>query len=97
MGVPVIGIIENMSGMLCPHCGEEIALFGKGGGERVAKELGVPFLGVIPLDPEIVQASDEGRPFVLRHTDSPAWKAIDAVMEALLNKVKEMENEQRKS
>jgi ATP-binding protein involved in chromosome partitioning len=88
MDVPVLGIIENMSGMICPHCGEEIQLFGKGGGEKAAKDLGVPFLGAIPLDPDIVKASDEGRPYVLRHSDSPAWKAIDEIMEELLKQVK---------
>jgi ATP-binding protein involved in chromosome partitioning len=91
MDVPVLGIIENMSGMICPHCGEEILLFGKGGGEKAAKDLGVTFLGAIPLDPNIVKASDEGRPFVLHHSDSPAWKAIDEIMEKLLEQVKELE------
>jgi ATP-binding protein involved in chromosome partitioning len=94
MDVPVLGIIENMSGMICPHCGEEVQLFGKGGGEKAAKDLGVPFLGAIPLDPDIVKSSDEGRPYVLRHSDSPAWKAIDGIMEELLKQVKELEDKE---
>jgi len=85
--VPVIGIIENMSGMICPHCGETIDLFGRGGGKKAAEDLNVPFLGAIPLDPEMVKAGDEGRPYVLRHADNPTWKAVDAVMENLVKLV----------
>ncbi len=84
LGLPVIGVIENMSGMLCPHCGEEIDLFGKGGGKKLAEELGVPFLGSIPLDIEMRKAGDEGRPFIIRRGDSPTWKAVDKVMEELI-------------
>jgi ATP-binding protein involved in chromosome partitioning len=85
--VPVIGIIENMSGMICPHCKNTIDLFGRGGGEKAARKLGVPYLGSIPLDPVMVKAGDEGRPFVFRHADTPAWKAVDAVMEKLVELV----------
>jgi len=87
LDLPVIGIIENMSGMICPHCGETIDLFGRGGGKKAAQELGVPYLGSIPLDPEMVKACDEGRPYILRHSDSPTWKAVDAVMENLVRVV----------
>ena len=85
--LPVIGIIENMSGMICPHCGDTIDIFGRGGGEKAARELGVPYLGVIPLDPGMAKAGDEGRPYVLRHADTPTWKAVDAVMENLVKRV----------
>jgi ATP-binding protein involved in chromosome partitioning len=64
--VPVIGIIENMSGFVCPHCGKETNIFKYGGGERSASELGVPFLGRVPLDPKMVEAADNGTPFVLQ-------------------------------
>jgi Mrp family chromosome partitioning ATPase len=84
LGLPVIGVIENMSGMICPHCGEEIDLFGKGGGKKLADELRVPFLGSIPLDIEMRKAGDEGRPFIIRRGDSPTWKSVDAVMEELI-------------
>jgi ATP-binding protein involved in chromosome partitioning len=84
LGLPVIGVIENMSGMLCPHCGGEIDLFGKGGGRKIADELGVPFLGSIPLDIEMRKAGDEGRPFIIRRGDSPTWKSVDKVMEELI-------------
>jgi ATP-binding protein involved in chromosome partitioning len=85
--LPVIGIIENMSGMICPHCNKTINLFGKGGGKKAAEDLGVPYLGSIPLDPAIVKASDEGRPYILRHADTPTWKAVDTVMENLVKRV----------
>ncbi len=70
--IPVIGIIENMSGFVCPHCGCEIDLFGKGGGERVAEEMGVPFLGSVPLDPLVVRSGDSGIPFVLEINSATA-------------------------
>jgi ATP-binding protein involved in chromosome partitioning len=87
LGLPVIGIIENMSGMVCPHCGGEIDLFGKGGGKKIAEELSVPFLGAIPLDIEMRKAGDEGRPFIIRRGDSPTWKSVDKVMEELIRVV----------
>ncbi|HDQ07262.1 MAG TPA: ATP-binding protein [Methanoculleus sp.] len=88
IGLPVIGIIENMSGMVCPHCKGAIDLFGSGGGERAARDLGVPFLGSIPLDPEIRKAADEGRPYLIRgpgtDPDDPTRKRVDAVMEEII-------------
>jgi len=85
--VPVIGIVENMSGFQCPHCGKEIDLFKMGGGEKAAMELQVPFLGRIPFDPEIVQNCDRGKPFVAAEPDSPAAKVFreitDRVEESL--------------
>ncbi|HZD42888.1 MAG TPA: Mrp/NBP35 family ATP-binding protein, partial [Methanomicrobiales archaeon] len=88
MDLKVLGIIENMSGMVCPHCGKDIDLFGRGGGKRAADELEVPFLGTIPVDPEMRKAADEGRPFIIRRgTDNPTWKAVDQVMENLVKVV----------
>ncbi|HUH79436.1 MAG TPA: Mrp/NBP35 family ATP-binding protein [Methanoregula sp.] len=87
LGLPVIGVIENMSGLICPHCGTEIDLFGKGGGKKVAEELGIPFLGAIPLDIDMRKAGDEGRPFIIRRGDSLTWKSVDMVMEALIKVV----------
>lgn len=63
--LPVIGLIENMSGFICPHCGGRIDIFRSGGGERLASEMGIRFLGRIPLDPSIVESGEDGRPFVL--------------------------------
>lgn len=85
LGLPVIGVVENMSAMVCPHCGVEIDLFGKGGGKKIADELKVPFLGSIPLDIEMRKAGDEGRPFIIRRSgESPTWKSVDRVMEELI-------------
>lgn len=62
--IPVLGVVENMSGYVCPHCGETVNIFGTGGGEEAAKKYGVPFLGRIPIYPEIAEKSDEGVPVV---------------------------------
>jgi ATP-binding protein involved in chromosome partitioning len=77
---PVVGVIENMSYLICPHCGEKIELFGGGVAERVASEMGVPFLGSIPLEPKIAQNSDSGTPFVLENPDGPATKAFIGIV-----------------
>jgi ATP-binding protein involved in chromosome partitioning len=74
--IPVLGIVENMSGFQCPHCGRAIDLFKTGGGEKAARELGVPFLGRIPIDPEIVTACDEGKPFVFSVNGSAALQSF---------------------
>jgi ATP-binding protein involved in chromosome partitioning len=85
--IPVLGIIENMSGLVCPHCGGKVDVFGEGGGKKAAQELGVPFLGAIPLDPELVRAGDSGRPFILRHADSPTFRATDSVLQLLVKQI----------
>lgn len=72
----VLGVAENMSGLFCPHCDEEIDVFGSGGGERLAREMGLPFLGRIPLDPAVRRAGDSGHPTVLSDPGSPAGKAL---------------------
>lgn len=87
LGFPVIGVIENMSGMVCPHCGEELDIFGKGGGKKIAEENKVPFLGAIPIDMEMRKAGDEGRPFIIRRKDNPTWQSVDKVMEELIKVV----------
>jgi len=74
--VPVLGIIENMSYFECSHCHERTHIFSRGGGETISTELGVPFLGAIPIDPGVVRAGDEGEPWVAREPDSPAGKAF---------------------
>ncbi|MDH5634655.1 MAG: Mrp/NBP35 family ATP-binding protein [Candidatus Bathyarchaeota archaeon] len=76
LGVPVIGIIENMSGFICPKCGTKIDIFKVGGGRKIAEDLSVPFLGSIPVDPEICLDSDNGTPFILKQENSPATKAF---------------------
>ena len=76
LGVPVLGIVENMAGYQCPKCGHLEPIFGAGGGRRTADELGVPLLGSVPLDPAIVSGGDSGRPVVLERPDSPAGRAF---------------------
>jgi len=78
--VPVIGIIENMSGFVCPYCGKNTNIFKYGGGERAAIELGVPFLGRVPFDPKMVEAADNGTPFVLQR-DSKVREAFVHIVE----------------
>ena len=73
---PVIGIVENMSYLICPHCGDRIDLFGKGVGESIAAKMRVSFLGAIPLDPLIAKDSDTGKPFIIENAGSPAAKAF---------------------
>ena len=77
--VPILGIIENMSTFVCPHCGKQTDIFRHGGGARMSRELGVPFLGEIPLDAEIVASGDEGRPIVASKPQSPAAQAYRAI------------------
>jgi ATP-binding protein involved in chromosome partitioning len=83
--LPILGVIENMSGFICPKCGTSIDIFKKGGGEKMASEMEVPFLGKIPIDPKIVEHSDSGMPFLEYVADSETAKAFEAVMEPLLN------------
>ena len=74
--VPIVGVIENMTTMSCPHCDKDIDVFKKGGGQKLAEELVLPYLGSIPLDGEIVANSDSGQPVVLSRPDSVAAKAF---------------------
>jgi ATP-binding protein involved in chromosome partitioning len=80
LGVPIIGIIENMSGFVCPKCGTETSIFKTGGGRKIAQDMSVPFLGIIPIDPEICRDSDSGMPFITEHSDSPAAKAFSEIV-----------------
>ncbi len=73
--VPVLGLIENMSAFVCPHCGQTSHIFGHGGAKAEAEKLGVPFLGEIPLDVAVRETSDAGRPIVAAKTESPPAKA----------------------
>jgi Mrp family chromosome partitioning ATPase/predicted Fe-Mo cluster-binding NifX family protein len=82
--LPVAGILENMSGLLCPHCGKEVEPFKRGGGEALAAEMGVAFLGRVPMDPRIVAAGDEGTPFLQSLSESPASRALESAVEPIL-------------
>jgi ATP-binding protein involved in chromosome partitioning len=81
--VPIAGVIENMSGFICPHCGKEIDLFGVGGGERAASDLKVPFLGRIPLESEMVKSGDSGKPFLSVNQLSPAAGVMDSIVKRI--------------
>jgi ATP-binding protein involved in chromosome partitioning len=75
----VLGVVENMGPFRCPHCGQEIDVFGTGGGRRLAEAMGLPFLGTVPLDPDVRRAGDEGHPSTLSAADSPAGSALRAI------------------
>jgi len=88
LNMPVLGIIENMSGFLCPHCGKEINLFKVGGGEKAALQLNVPFLGRIPIDEKIVESGDKGIPFILEYKKSNAAQAFMEIVKNIEKGVK---------
>jgi ATP-binding protein involved in chromosome partitioning len=83
----VLGIVENMAGMTCPHCGGEIDVFGAGGGRRLAESTRVPFLGSVPLDPVVREAGDAGEPTVLSSPDSPAGRAFADIADLIMTAV----------
>jgi len=91
--VPVLGVLENMSGFVCPKCGHRTNIFKSGGGEIMANEMHVPFLGRIPIDPQIVQACDSGKPFVYHYNRSQTAKAF----EKILNPILELDNNAQES
>jgi ATPases involved in chromosome partitioning len=87
--VPIIGLVENMSGFVCPHCGETTELFGSGGGEKTAKSMNIQFLGRVPFEPSIVSSGDSGIPIVIRDPDSPSAKAFNGIVEKLIKTIEE--------
>jgi len=94
LNIPVIGIIENMSGFVCPKCGAEINIFKAGGGRKIAEDLTVSFLGTVPIDPEICEDSDKGVPFIVEHMNSPAAKSFMEIVKKIENFLKkEVETE----
>ena len=85
--IPIIGIIENMSGFVCPHCGEITDIFKSGGGEATAKEMNVQFLGRVPIEPGVVDCGDRGVPIVLDRPDSASAKAFKDIAEKIIKTV----------
>lgn len=81
--VEIAGVVENMSGLVCPHCHETVNIFKSGGGEALARELELPFLGKVPMDPMVVLAGDDGTPYLSSNEDSPAIRAFDKVVRAI--------------
>ncbi len=86
LSLPVLGIVENMSGLLCPKCGERIDLFKRGGGAALAREMGVPFLGQIPIDTEVVVSGDAGIPLCRDGPQSPAAMAFSDIVQSILGR-----------
>ena len=83
LNMPIIGVVENMSGFICPRCGTKTEIFRSGGGEKMSKEMGVVFLGSIPIDPKIGVDSDKGEPFIVAQKDSAATKAFMQIVEKI--------------
>lgn len=83
MNIPIIGVIENMSGFICPQCGHQIDLFGSGGGRKQAKEMGIEFLGKIPINIEARILSDEGKPIVIEDEKSDISKSIMEIVDKI--------------
>jgi ATP-binding protein involved in chromosome partitioning len=88
MNMRVVGIIENMSGFKCPNCRKSVNIFKRGGGIKASKDFLVPFLGEVPLDPEIVETGDSGKPFVIKNKGSETTKAFLKIVENIEKIVK---------
>ncbi len=85
--IPIIGIVENMSGFVCPHCGEVTNIFKSGGGEATAKEMNIQFLGKVPIEPGIVVSGDKGMPIVLEDPESLSAKAFSEIIDKIIKTV----------
>ena len=84
LSLPVIGVLENMSGFVCPKCGERTDIFKAGGGEHMAAQMNVPFLGQIPIDPQIVRSCDAGQPYIQHYSSSQTAKTFNEAIQPLL-------------
>ncbi|VGO22379.1 Mrp/NBP35 family ATP-binding protein [Pontiella sulfatireligans] len=82
--LPILGIVENMSGFACPKCGEVVDIFQSGGGEKIASDFSVPFLGKLPIDPAIGKACDAGRPFIQSYAASETAHMMREIIKPLL-------------
>lgn len=87
LNVPILGVVENMSDFACPHCGGRTPIFGEGGGNKIAAEVGVPLLVQIPIDPETRKGGDEGQPILVRRPDSPQAAAFRKLAAAVADRV----------
>ena len=93
LNLSVLGVLENMSGFVCPKCGEQTDVFKSGGGEIMARQMSIPFLGRIPIDPDIVRSCDSGKPFVFNYSKSQTAKAFENISGPIL----ELDNNIQKS
>ncbi len=87
VGMEITGVVENMSGFVCPHCNQTVDIFKTGGGEELAKEFDLPFLGRVPMDPKVVIGGDDGTPYLTSDAVSPATEAFAAVVMAVENRL----------
>lgn len=85
--MPVVGVVENMSGYVCPHCEKTTNIFSSGGGEQVARDFDLPFLGRVPMDPRVVIAGDTGTPYLSSGEETPATKAFGKIVEAVAQRM----------
>ena len=90
---PVLGVIENMSGFVCPHCNNRTDIFSDKGGEKMAAEFNVPFLGSIPIESAMVSACDSGRPFIDSDNQGPTAQALRAAFEPLLQSYEQVQKD----
>jgi ATP-binding protein involved in chromosome partitioning len=88
INIPILGIIENMSGFRCPNCGEKIDLFMTGGGKKAASDFKVPFLGAIPIDVQMVKSADEGQPFICSNKESETSQAFEEIIRSIISQIK---------
>lgn len=95
VGLPVIGLVENMSGFTCPNCGSKINIFSSGGGEKLAEEFGIPFLGKIPIESKIVESGEKGEPFVLNE-GSKAAEAFNIIVNRIKDTIQENSKDKSK-
>jgi ATP-binding protein involved in chromosome partitioning len=79
--MPILGLVENMSGFTCPHCSKQVDIFKRGSSEKAAKEMGIPYLGAIPIDPDISSHSDSGVPFISNDKDGPSTRAFKDIVD----------------
>ena len=84
VGMPIFGLVENMSGFVCPHCGKSTDLFGEGGGYRTALAANIPFLAQIPFDPRMVKCGDTGKPYIESYPDSEVSKAYNQIVTKMM-------------
>lgn len=84
LNLPVLGVVENMSGFVCPHCSNVVDIFKKGGGELMSREMNVPFLGSIPIDSDIVMACDSGQPYISHYSSSETAKSFARITRPII-------------
>ncbi|RLE84709.1 MAG: ATP-binding protein [Thermoprotei archaeon] len=87
MDIPILGVVENMSYFRCPKCGEIYYIFGKGGGEAIAREMDVDFLGSIPIDPRVAESSDKGESFLVKYPETEVAKSFMNIAEKIITKL----------